>query len=63
MDFGMYIRAYPLFKSRLLTVNIKLTVHEALIMSIMTCACLALEFAPDTYLLKLQRLLNKLLLT
>jgi hypothetical protein len=51
---------YSLFKSERLSVNNKLTLHNALIRSLMTYACPAWEFEADTHLLKLQRLQNKL---
>jgi hypothetical protein len=54
--FRTFIRVYSLFKSERLSVNIKLTLHKALIRSIMTDVCPTWEFAADTYLLKLQRL-------
>jgi hypothetical protein len=38
---------YSLFKSKLLSTNIKLTLHKALIRSVMTYACPAWEFAAD----------------
>jgi hypothetical protein len=43
--------------------NIKLTIHKALIRSIMTYVCPAWEFAAECHLLKLQRLQNKVLRT
>jgi hypothetical protein len=61
--FRTFIRLYSLFKSERLSVNIKLTLHIALIRSVMTYACPAWEFAAETYLLKLQRLQNKVLHT
>jgi hypothetical protein len=61
--FRTLIRVYSLFKSERLSANIKLTLHKALIRSIMTYACPAWEFAADTNLLKLQRLQNKVLRT
>jgi hypothetical protein len=57
------IRLYSLFKSDRLSTNSKLTLHKALIRSIMTYACPAWEFAADTHLMKLQRLQNKVLRT
>jgi hypothetical protein len=54
--FITFIRVYSLFKSERLSANIKLTLHKALIRSIMTYACPAWEFAVDNHLLKLQRL-------
>jgi hypothetical protein len=50
-------------KSERLDVNIKLTLYKAFIRSILTYACPAWEFAADSYLLKLQRLQNEVLLT
>jgi hypothetical protein len=61
--FRNFIRIYSLFKSERLSTNIKLTLHKALIRSIMTYGCLAWEFAADNHLLKLQRLQNKVLRT
>jgi hypothetical protein len=52
-----------LFKSERLNANIKLTLHKALIRSVMTCACPAWEFAAECHLWKLQRLQNKALRT
>jgi hypothetical protein len=53
------IRVYSPFSSERLSINITLTLHKTLIRSVITYACPALEFAADTYLLKLQRLQNK----
>jgi hypothetical protein len=61
--FRTFIRIYSLFKSERLSVNIKLTLHKALFISVMTYACPAWELAADTYLLKLQSLQNKVLRT
>jgi hypothetical protein len=61
--FRTFIRIYSLFKSERLSANIKLTLHKALIKSVMTYASPALEFAADTHLLKLQRLQNKVIRT
>jgi hypothetical protein len=61
--FRTFIRIYSLFKSERLSNNIKLTLHKALIRSVMTYACLAWEFAGESHLLKLQRLQNKVLRT
>jgi hypothetical protein len=61
--FRTFSRVYSLFKSEHLSANIKLTLHKALIRSVMTYTCSALEFAADTHLLKLQRLQNKVLHT
>jgi hypothetical protein len=43
--------------------NITLTIHKALVRSIMIYACSARKLVADTYLLKLQRLQNKVLRT
>jgi hypothetical protein len=59
--FRTSIRIYSLFKSDRLSANIKPTLHKTLIRPVMTYACPAWEFAADTYLLKLQRLQNKVL--
>jgi hypothetical protein len=61
--FSTFIRLYSLFKSERLSANIKLTLHKAVIRSVMTYASLAWEFAADTHLLKLQRPQNKVLRT
>jgi hypothetical protein len=58
-----FIRIYSLFKSERLSANMKLTLHKALIRSVMTCACPAWEFAAECHLLKSQRLKNKVLRT
>jgi hypothetical protein len=57
--FRTFIRIYSLFKSKGLSVNIKLTLLKALIKSVMTCACPTWDFAAVTHLMKLQRLQNK----
>jgi hypothetical protein len=57
--FRTFIRVYSLFKSERLSANIKLTLHKALIRSVMTYASPACEFAADAHLIKLQRLQNK----
>jgi hypothetical protein len=49
-----FIRIYSLFKSERLSADIKLTLHKALIRSVMTYACPAWEFAAEFQLLKLQ---------
>jgi hypothetical protein len=59
--FRTFIRIYSLFKSELLSTDIKLTLHKALIRSVMTYAYPAWEFAAESHLLKLQRLQNKVL--
>jgi hypothetical protein len=61
--FKTFNRIYSLFKSERLSANIKLTLHKALITSVMTYACHAWEFAAECHLLKLQRLQNKVLHT
>jgi hypothetical protein len=61
--FRKFIRIYSLFKSERLSANIKLTLHKALIRSMLTYACPAWEFAAATHLLKLQRLQNRVLRT
>jgi hypothetical protein len=61
--FRTFIRVYSLFYIERLNANIKLTLHNALIRSIMTYACPAYEFAADTHLLNLQCLQNKVLRT
>jgi hypothetical protein len=61
--FRKLIRIYSLFRSERLSANIKLTLHKVLIRSVMTYACPAWELAADAYLLKLQRLQNKVLYT
>jgi hypothetical protein len=48
-----FIGIYSLLKSERLSANIKLTLHKALIRSVMTYVCLAWELAAGTYLLKL----------
>jgi hypothetical protein len=58
-----FFRTYSPFKSERLSPNIKLTLHKALIRSVMTYACPAWEFAADTHLVKLQSLQNKVLRT
>jgi hypothetical protein len=54
--FRTFIRIYSLLKSERLSANIKLTLHKALIRSIMTYTCPAWEFETECHLLKLQRL-------
>jgi hypothetical protein len=61
--FRTFNRIYFLFKSERLSANIKLTLHKALIRSVMTYACPAWEFAAECHLLKLQRLQNRVLRT
>jgi hypothetical protein len=61
--FRTFIRIYSLLKSERLSSNIKLTIHKAFIMSIVTYNCSTWEFAADNYLLKLQHLQNKVVRT
>jgi hypothetical protein len=61
--FRTFIRIYSLFKSERLSAKVKLTLHKALIRTVITCACPVWELAADTYLFKLQRLQNKVLRT
>jgi hypothetical protein len=61
--FRTFIRIYSLFKSERFSTNINLTLHKALIRSLMTYACPAWEFAAESHLLKLQRLQNEVLRT
>jgi hypothetical protein len=60
-DFGTFIRIYSLLISERLSANIKLTLHKPLIRLAMTYTCPSWELAADTYLLKLQRMQNKVL--
>jgi hypothetical protein len=59
--FRIFIRIYSLFRSKCLSANLKLTICKALIISVMTYVRPAWELVADTYLLKLQRLQNKVL--
>jgi hypothetical protein len=61
--FKAVIRIYSLLKSERLSADLKLTLHKGLIRSVTTYACPAWKLAADTYLLKLQRLQNKVLRT
>jgi hypothetical protein len=54
-------KIYSQFKTEPLSTNIKLTLHKALIRSLMIYVCPAWEFAADTHLPKLQCLQNKVL--
>jgi hypothetical protein len=51
--FRIFIRIYSLLKSERLSAKIELTLHKALIRTVITYACPAWELASDTYLLKL----------
>jgi hypothetical protein len=46
--FRTFIKIHSLFQSERLSANIKITLHKALIRSVMTYACLAWELAADT---------------
>jgi hypothetical protein len=61
--FRTFITIYSLLKSEHLSAKIKLTLHKALIRTVVTYACPSWELAADTYLLKLQHLQNKVLRT
>jgi hypothetical protein len=61
--FRTFTRAYCLLKNELLSASIKLTLHKALIRSVMTYVFPAWDFAADTPLMKLQRLPNRVLRT
>jgi hypothetical protein len=61
--FRTFIREYSIFETERLSTNIKLTLHNALIRSVMTYACPAWEFAADIHLIKLQRMHKKVLRT
>jgi hypothetical protein len=58
-----FIRIYSLLKNKHLSAKIKLTLHRAVIRPVMTYAFPPGNFSGDTYLLKLQRLQNKVLRT
>jgi hypothetical protein len=57
------VQQCSLFKSEWLSANIKLTLHKALIRSVITYACPAWEFVEENHLLKLQRMQNRVLRT
>jgi hypothetical protein len=57
------LESTSLFENERLGANIKVTLHKALISSVMTYACPTWELAADIHLLKLQRLQNKVLHT
>jgi hypothetical protein len=60
--FRAFIRIYSLLNSERLSAKIKLTLHKALSRRVIrTYPCPAWELAADIYLLKLQRLQNKVL--
>jgi hypothetical protein len=58
-----FIRIYYLFRSKRWSANIKLSLHNDLIRSVITYACPPWEFAAECHLLKLQRMQNKVLRT
>jgi hypothetical protein len=58
-DSRSFIRLYSLFRSERQSANIKLTLHKALISSVMTHACRAWEFTAETRTLRVQNLQNK----
>jgi hypothetical protein len=60
---GIFLSIYPILKIERLSVGAKLIIYKALIRSMLTYACPAWEFAADSYLLKLQLLQNRALLT
>jgi hypothetical protein len=57
--FGTLIRICSLYESERLSANIELILHKALIRLVMIYACPTWGLAADTYLLKLQRVQNK----
>jgi hypothetical protein len=60
----IFLRLYCLFKSeRRLSSHIKLTLHRALITSVMIYSCPTWEFEAENHLLKLQCLQNRVLHT
>jgi hypothetical protein len=61
--FRTFNGMYPIFKSERLSTNNKLTLHKALIRSVMTYACSGWEFAAEPHLLKSQSLQNRILRT
>jgi hypothetical protein len=60
-SLGTYIRTYSIFRSKHLSVNIKLIMYRGQIRSIMTYACPTWKFSADTHLMKRQPLQNKVL--
>jgi len=61
--FRTFVRIYLLLKSERLSTSTELTLYKAFIGSIISYVCTAWEFAADNYLLKLQRMRNKVLHT
>jgi hypothetical protein len=56
-----YTRTYSRFKSARLNINIELTLHKALIRTIMVYACLTGAYTENAHLLKLKSLQNPVL--
>jgi hypothetical protein len=56
-----FFKVYCIFKSESSGANFKVTLHKALIRSVMTYACPICEFVADTQLLKLKPLQIKFL--
>jgi hypothetical protein len=56
-----FLQIYSFLKSEKLSIKYKMTLYKALIRSKMTYACPTWESAADKYLMKLQRLQNKVL--
>jgi hypothetical protein len=61
--FRTFNRIYSVLRNERLSANLKLTLHKAVIRSVITYASPAWELAADTFPLKLQRLQNKVLRT
>lgn len=61
--WSTFIRVCSLFRCERLNVNIRLILHKAIIILVMSQAFSDWEFAEDTHLLKLQILQNKVLRT
>ena len=58
-SFRIFTGIYSLFKCEPLSANTKQILHKAAVMSVMTYASLAWEFAAETYLMELQNLKKK----
>jgi hypothetical protein len=56
----IYVRTYSLFISRCFSTHFEITLHKALIMLVMTYVCPTWDYAVNAYLLKFQRLQNRL---
>jgi len=59
----MFLSIYPILKSERLNIGVTVIIYKALVRSMLTYACPAWEFAADSYLLKSQRLQNRVLRT